>query len=398
MSKIPSICMIPSGYKANKVYSVLPTNGDADLATTRASTATRVNEIGLIEEVASNVPRLDYSDGGCPAQLLEPESRNLFTHSEDFSTYLVSPTQTTNSTVGINGISVNSYYGTTTSSTITVLTDTYYTVSIYAKKNNWGFIQIRTSNFDAGSNARTWFDLENGIVGSTDTPANHINQTIKSFGNGWYRCSITFKSVTDLNGNVTFSVNESDTSLINGSSSSEDLFFDAAQLEEQSYATSYIPTSGATATRVAETLSKTGLSNYINSSEGVFYFEGSFLSNSDTSLIELNDNSSNNRVSIYTESGLLNANCFNGVSNTISFAGNPTENNKLAIKYSINDLRFFINGTLVGTDNTFSGFTSDLSAIYFSLSSGLIPFRGKLKDLRVYNEALTDAELQKLTS
>ena len=73
---IPSIAMIPSGYKANKLYSVLPTNGDGDFTTTRNTVATRVNENGLIEEVASNVPRLDYSDGGCPSLLLEPTSTN----------------------------------------------------------------------------------------------------------------------------------------------------------------------------------------------------------------------------------------------------------------------------------------------------------------------------------
>ena len=43
---IPSLAMIPSGYKDGKVYSVLPTNGeDFD----RGSNATRVNKDGLIE-------------------------------------------------------------------------------------------------------------------------------------------------------------------------------------------------------------------------------------------------------------------------------------------------------------------------------------------------------------
>ena len=36
MSKIPSIAMIPSGYKASKLYSVLPTDGTGDFTTTRA--------------------------------------------------------------------------------------------------------------------------------------------------------------------------------------------------------------------------------------------------------------------------------------------------------------------------------------------------------------------------
>ena len=87
MSKTPSIAVIPSGYKGGvsgvdgTVYSVLPTNGDADLDFTRNCTATRVNQNGLLEEVGLNVPRLDYSDGGCPSLLFEPQTTNLFSNS-----------------------------------------------------------------------------------------------------------------------------------------------------------------------------------------------------------------------------------------------------------------------------------------------------------------------------
>mgnify|MGYP000132494612 CR=1 FL=1 len=55
-----SLVQIPSGYKAGTLYSVLPANGDGDFDFTRASIATRVNSEGLIETVASGVPRLDY--------------------------------------------------------------------------------------------------------------------------------------------------------------------------------------------------------------------------------------------------------------------------------------------------------------------------------------------------
>ena len=81
----PSITMIPSGYKAQKVYSVLPTNGDGDLTFDRNNIGTRVNKNGLIEQVATDIPRLDYSDGSCPSLLLEPASTNLAEYSEDFS-------------------------------------------------------------------------------------------------------------------------------------------------------------------------------------------------------------------------------------------------------------------------------------------------------------------------
>ena len=44
-----SLIMYPSGYKESKIYAQKPVNGTGDLTFTRASSATRVNEQGLIE-------------------------------------------------------------------------------------------------------------------------------------------------------------------------------------------------------------------------------------------------------------------------------------------------------------------------------------------------------------
>ena len=81
---IPSIALIPSGYKASKLYSVLPTNGNADLTVVRNSTANRINKDGLIESMAVNVPLLDHSNGTCPSLLLQPQSTNLITYPLSF--------------------------------------------------------------------------------------------------------------------------------------------------------------------------------------------------------------------------------------------------------------------------------------------------------------------------
>jgi hypothetical protein len=56
----------------------------ADFDFTRGSTATRVNEAGLIESVAANLPRINY-ENGIGHLLLEPQRTNLLTYSEDFS-------------------------------------------------------------------------------------------------------------------------------------------------------------------------------------------------------------------------------------------------------------------------------------------------------------------------
>jgi hypothetical protein len=59
------------------LYSIKPTSGLGDMTVVRATTATRVNSAGLIESVAINVPRLDYTDSTCPSLLVEPQRTNL---------------------------------------------------------------------------------------------------------------------------------------------------------------------------------------------------------------------------------------------------------------------------------------------------------------------------------
>jgi hypothetical protein len=77
-----SLVLIPSGIKAAKVYSQKPTDGTGDLTFSRASTATRTNASGVIETVASNVPRLDYMTASgalatCPMLEAEQQRTNL---------------------------------------------------------------------------------------------------------------------------------------------------------------------------------------------------------------------------------------------------------------------------------------------------------------------------------
>ena len=61
---IPSLAMIPSGYKDGKVYSVLPSNGDGDFTFSRGSNATRVNKDGLIETMPLELGGELVTNGG----------------------------------------------------------------------------------------------------------------------------------------------------------------------------------------------------------------------------------------------------------------------------------------------------------------------------------------------
>ena len=87
----PSFALIPSGFKSQKVYSVIPESGVGDLLFDRSNnTATRINKDGLIESVNADIPRLNYevTNGvvdSCPHLLLEMNSTNLVIQSNNFS-------------------------------------------------------------------------------------------------------------------------------------------------------------------------------------------------------------------------------------------------------------------------------------------------------------------------
>ena len=171
--------------------------------------------------------------------------------------------------------------------------------------------------------------------------------------------------------------------------------------EQQSYATSYIPTNGATNTRLQDIATNSGNSTLINSTEGVLYAEMAALAeNEGNRCITISANSSNkvmlrfgtlNRVQVFVvANGAL-------VSNELHTLTNITDFNKFAFKYKSGDNRLFVNGLKVDDNNDTFSFTSDLNKVNFNEDGGQ-NFFGKAKAIAVFKEALTDAQLQSLTT
>ena len=411
MAKIPSIALIPSGYKATKIYSVLPTDGSADLTFDRGTSddQTRVNSNGLIEDVDQDVPRLDYSDGGCPSLLLEPATTNLITHSEEFDNAAwgkVDATISANAVISPKGdLTADKLVESATTAFhftdfAVVLGANPYTFTCFMKSAE------RTSGSlflsQSGNNGAV-FDLDNGVVTSVSGTGN--TASIEDYGNGWYRCSVTNDGTADVVNSVRIGVQNGAIASYVGDGTSG-IYIWGAQLEEQSYATSYVPSLGTSGVRAAETASKTGLSSYINSTEGVLYAEISALADDLTNrTISLSDGTTNNtvRLQYLTISNEIWATITNIVS-----GGNQailkyksvdiTSKNKVALKYKENDFALYVNGLLVDIDSLGVTFTANtLSSFQFDRGNGNEDFYGKTKDLRVYNEALSDLELARLT-
>lgn len=416
MSTIPSLALVPSGYKASKVYSVLPTDGSGDFTFTRSGNATRVNSEGLIELVSSNVPRLNYPliDGvvqGCPSLLLEPQRTNLVTYSEDFSnsywvkTGLLAPTSgfispdgTANASKLVENTSSGNHF-ISRGVVASLGSAANYALSFYIKKGEKTKVQSSIGN---SGNYFVNFDLED--VTATILGANVQKATITEINNDWFYCTILSEIQIGITPSARFYLVDDSFSNSYLGDGVSGLYIWGAQLEAASYPTSYIPTSGTTATRSAETCNNAGDVNTFNDSEGVLFAEISALVNGDTTKqISLSDGTLNNRIvfgypsaggSIYFE--IRNA------GTAIAFVSVPVSNvveiSKIAVKYKNDDFALWINGIEVATDN--SG-TLPVGFNRLAFDNGNATggqFYGNTKQIQYFNTALTDQELINLTT
>jgi len=383
---IPSIALIPTGTKAGTLYSVLPEDGSGDFTVVRATTATRVNENGLIESVANNVPRLDYTDGGCPVLLTEPQSTNLVTYSEDFSNaawiktgvtaiapvvtsnFIISPDGTQNADkivfpIVSSGRSILYFPITTVVSS--------YSNSIYLK-GELGGEKVWLMNTKNGVD---YFKVE--CVLTTDW---------KSFS---YSASLTAGG-----DNVQFGIDNRDASQT--STTIQTVYVWGAQLEALSYPTSYIPTTGSSVTRNADQVTDSGDVNDFNSTEGVFMAEISALADDLTfRVISLSDGTSSNSIWLYYSADSNVIKIYDGT-NALAYSTDTTVNSKVAYVYDAVSTRLYINGFNVGSIafKSFSGFNN----LTFKDDAGTNPFYGKTKQLQVFKSALTSLEIETLTS
>ena len=117
--------------------------------------------------------------------------------------------------------------------------------------------------------------------------------------------------------------------------------------------------------------------------------------------ISLSDGSTNNDVRLYFDTnGYISALSKVGGSTQVFIQSNAytqTDFNKVAFKYKVNEFALWINGGEVATDNR--GTTNTANSLdELNFNGNNLDFYGKCKALAVFNEAVSDTELQNLTS
>jgi len=323
-----------------------------DIATAYIPTTTAAVTVGPI----ANLPRLDYTGGGCPKLLMEPTRTNLITYSEAFNNAAwtkLDATVVQNVAISPDGyqnadrIVVTSVGGGDCRQTISYTSGTTYAFSVFVKKEstfNLVGITVVTQaaiQFNIDTNAFSTIALLNGWTLSSTK--------YDDYGNGWKRISVVLVAGT------TGSYGTRLAEVRNTGNGTSGILFYGAQLEAGSYATSYIPTFNASVTRNQDICVKGSISSLIGQTEGTIYAEFN-LSNYNTvkALSTIDVGSTTNFISVAVNSGIprLVVREAGVSSNLMILTQLPLGNYKLAIGYKAGDYVMYINGQQVGASTS----------------------------------------------
>lgn len=342
------------------------------VATNYIDTTSAAVSVGSV----NNMPRLNYTEGSatsCPSLLLEPQRTNLETKSEYFEGWSVASnvTRTTNYTISPDGFqtasrlqfTANGFCANTPQSLAT------YTISCYAKRNNTG-----TQNVG-------FFTNGSGVVNSAWAVTSE-----------WKRFSYTFPA---LNGSF----------MGIAGVSGADISVYGFQIEGLgTYATSYIPTFGATVTRTQDICNKASISGLIGQTAGTVFLDWvmnheSISTSEDFYSLALSDGTANKMILINNYNNALGV-LIKEVSTQFynnSFSGSDGLNIKLALAYANNDIALYINGNLIATDTSASIPTLNqinLNTYYNNVYAD----SSSVNNLMLFKSRLSNTQLAELTS
>lgn len=409
-----TLVQIPSGYKAAdaELYSVVPNTTAGDFTVSVDADATRVNKDGLVESVAANQARLDYdpTNPQDPHLLLEPSRTNTHTYSESASGKSTNNVTLTNNQA-ISPMGTNTAIKVTEDTTLnrhrfyadnnTVTSGTTYTVSFFVKKNSdnrYVFINAGALLGVSGS-----FDLDTGNVTGN-------MQVFDVYPNGWYRIGVT-KTATSSTTNIYFVQMQQGTTDASYTGDGSSFYFWGQQFEVGNYPSSYIPVpSTGNVTRTADTCKLENFADIPTSYPFTAFVDMDVIEDETGygfSILDISSDSLYWSVGYSEDSGNLGkfrfTNRAQGTAynfNTISTYG--TGRYKVAIKFiSATNFKAFIDGVEVADyTHTSSAFNTNIDDILLGQLrvSGDVNTRNTVYQFMLFNEALSDSELQTLTS
>jgi len=333
----------------------------------------------------AGIPRIEYdADGNRLGLLVEQAKTNLVTYSEDFSNaawsgYWQKPTFVTGQLAPDGSYTAMKWNASTTTG---------------SSSGAYGGLVFGQGQATAGVTytASVWLKASASVnmsLGLTDGAT-----TIITLTNEWVRYSYTGESVGTLR---LFQLNENTNEDI-------DIYIWGAQTEVGSFPTSYIPTSGSTATRAADVASIPVSAFGYNKSEGTLVVEASIERVSGvagTSIFNFTQNSDStaNATRLFYRAG-GNTGVFNSVGGVTDVDFTPSgilsagQAVTTAVVYKENDYAACADGGSVSTDTS----NTIPSHQLIQIGAGQAYLNGHIKSIQYYPRRLTNTQLQELTS
>ena len=384
-----SIVLTPTGYSRDAIHNVKPSESPfGDMTLIQNGTSTRVNENGLVVDNTTDIPRIDYSKGS-GAILSEIGTTNQVRYSEDFSNALW-----TKQAILITSSTKTNPRG---------VSQTVYNITRAPAAGDGLFATFANTPSGQGTGVSIWIKRTAGAGSTGNVWIGSGNQTsgtgnLVAVGNEWQRISYAAPQYGGIQIYIDPQYGH---------------YFDiwGAQGEYglvvggTGRITSYIPTTSGSVTRARDNYLNGGDTSLIGAQEGVLFFEGAAIANQvgrNRAVALSANNSAANRVALFFGyiSNQFTAFIQAGGTTTAIYATvtDQTAFNKIAIKYKSGDIALWVNGTEISTStNTFT-FSAALSELALDQGNGSQHMDGHVKQLVVFKEVLSDAELAALTS
>jgi len=399
---------------------------DPRITFTRSSTATYVDEDGLIKSAATNTPRFDHdpTTGDCLGLLIEESRTNLLKYSNAFSTGgagnwgSVSATCVfTQNITGPDGVSNGAWTiddqstvadgaGFEEQLTITPSASTNYCLSIFAKQGTatyFDFYAFFTGTSVKGTYFRYNFSTDTISVSSAD--GGGISPTIYGkvqYPNGWYRLYFVVNDANSgLNNTLQYRIYPASRDAgVTGTT----LFY-GAQCEIGSFPTTYIPTTTATVTRSADSASITGtnFTSWYNPDEGSVSAKFKFYANHGSYSEAVSIAGAGSGFMVIDVAGGLVTDCYSA--NTVVTGGNNARNTFVtgvrAYKFSTNDSVIGCSGASSITTQTGTKTNPNPTTMWLGRrgdgGGSVYMLNGHLQQVSYYPVRLSNSQLQTLT-
>ena len=384
--------------KSNYVPGDLNSSTNFDNITVKKVTFNQTDGTLQLFEHPNNIPRIEYdADGNLLGLLVEAAKTNLITESNSASALStgasVSATDSTEVTSPTGSGTVikldktaSGYGYARFQYTETTATRTF---SVFVKKGTARYVGLRTLT---SPSTHTTFDFDTGTfvvtTGSDD-------RTAVDVGNGWYRLSITNSSASKW-----ASVAVAGETGTEGGPQTGTVYVFGFQREQGRYPTSYIETTGNTASRSAD-VAKIDVDQFgYNQSEGTVTVEYEYkATGNSTRVLVLSDGTSSNRIILggeeyhpYVNSG------GSAVANLRNYSVSENTTLKAAVAFAANDFVSSINGSTPLSDTSGNMPTGITTMNIGSNSSGVTNEACHIKSITYTPKRLSNAKLQELTS